>query len=250
MATSAAEVLGTLGVSDVELSEQEEILWALEENAPRYNDWLLSRALPHVGTHVLEVGAGIGTFTLLLAALGVRVTALEPEERLAAVLKKRTRRLDGVKVISADITGFDPELLAEPVDAVICFNVLEHIARDDAAIDRMGRCLNRSGHLMVLAPAHRLLFGATDEAVEHQRRYSARGLRRLIGQAGLELVDLNHVNPVGALGWFASSCLLRRRTLSVSSLRIYERLVPTLRQLDRVPFPIGLSLWARATLPA
>ena len=38
-------------------SEQEEILWALAENAPRYNDWLLSRALPHTGDHVLEVGA-------------------------------------------------------------------------------------------------------------------------------------------------------------------------------------------------
>jgi SAM-dependent methyltransferase len=235
-------------IRDADASEQEEILWALEENAPRYNDWLLSRALPHTGAHVLEVGAGIGTFTLLLAARGIRVSALEPDESLVSILEKRTRNLGGVDVLRRDIEGLTAERFRGRVDSVICFNVLEHIADDGTALRKMTRCLKKNGQLMLLAPAHRFLFGETDRAVDHQRRYDARGLSRLLSGVGLDLMELRYVNPVGAAGWFVSSCLFRRRTLPSNSLKLYEHLVPTLRQFDRLRLPLGLSLWVRARL--
>jgi len=229
-----------------EVTEQEEILWALEENAPRYNDWLLSRALPHAGRDMLEVGAGIGTFTLRLAAQGIRVTALEPDERLADILEERTRHLRGVDVVREDIEGPTPERLGGRFDSVICFNVLEHIADDKEALTTMRHSLKKSGELMLLAPAHQFLFGETDRAVHHERRYDSRGLSRLLSEVGLEIVQLQYVNPLGAAGWFVSSCVFRRKTLGLAPLRLYEHLVPTLRHLDRLPLPLGLSLWVRA----
>lgn len=235
-----------LHVDNAEVSEQEDILWSLEENAPRYNEWLLSRALPHAGAHVLEIGAGIGTFTLLLAARGIRVSALEPDEALVNILEQRTRSLRGVDVFRCDIEGFPPERLYAAVDSIICFNVLEHIPDDTAALTTMARCLKKGGQLMLLAPAHGFLFGETDRAVHHQRRYSSCGLSGLLTDVGLEVVQLQYVNPVGAAGWFVSSCLLRRRTLPSNSLKIYERLMPALRHVDRLNLPVGLSLWARA----
>jgi SAM-dependent methyltransferase len=229
-----------------EISPQEEILWALEEKAPRYNEWLLSRALPHAGGHVLEIGAGIGTFSLLMASRGIRVSALEPEEELADILEARTCDLGGIDVLRGNVEDFALDRLAEPVDSVICFNVLEHIPDDRAALKSMAACLKEGGQLMLLAPAHRLLFGETDRTVDHQRRYDLAGVSRLFSDVGLEAVQLQYVNPVGAAGWFVSSRLLRRRTLSKSSLKLYEQFVPTLRALDRLRLPLGLSVWARA----
>jgi SAM-dependent methyltransferase len=248
---SSTSIRGSIATAPVgsrgaEVSPQEEILWALEDKAPRYNEWLLSRALPHAGSHVLEIGAGIGTFSLLLAAHGIRVSALEPEEELADILEERTWDLGGIDVLRSDIEGFGLDRLTEPVDSVICFNVLEHIPDDRAALVTMAGCLKEGGQLMLLAPAHRLLFGETDRTVDHQRRYDSSGVSRLLSDVGLEVVQLQYVNPVGAAGWFLSSRLLRRRTLSKSSLQIYEHLVPTLRTLDRLRLPVGLSVWARA----
>ena len=245
MSTAAA----TNAIAPLDLpyvSEQEDILWALERHAPRYNEWLLSRALPHLGEHVLEIGAGIGTFTLPLAAQGIRVSALEPDEALVSILEKRTTHLPGVEIVKSDIEKLEPDRLKASVDSIICFNVLEHVADDKAALSTMARCLKTSGQLMLIAPAHRLLFGAADEAVDHFRRYQAPALSHLLTEAGFAVGQLRYVNPMGAAGWLVSSCLLRRRTLSASSLKLYERLVPLLRRFDGLPLPVGLSLWARA----
>jgi hypothetical protein len=58
---------------------------------------------------------------------------------------------------------------------------------------------------------------------------------------------VRYVNPLGALGWFVSARVLRRTYVPTGPLRLYDRLVPTLRLLDRLRLPLGLSVWARAT---
>ncbi|TMK72759.1 MAG: hypothetical protein E6G50_03410, partial [Actinobacteria bacterium] len=79
------------------MTEQERILRSLERHGRRYNEWLLAR-VPLVGSRVLEVGAGIGTFTVAFAARGLDVTAVEPDAELAAVLEERVRGLENVTV--------------------------------------------------------------------------------------------------------------------------------------------------------
>jgi SAM-dependent methyltransferase len=229
-------------------TEQEEILWELERDAPSYNDWLLSRALPFVGEQVLEVGAGIGTFTLLLAGRGIRVTALEPEDELAEILEERTRGLDGVRVYRQTI-GDAPADLVGDADSVISFNVLEHIPDDRGALEAMRSFLRPGGQLLLLSPAHPFLFGATDRAVDHERRYTKDSLGTLLTESGYDVADLRYVNPIGAAGWLVSSRLLRRTTLPRGPLKLYERLVPALRTIDRMRLPFGLSVWARAVRP-
>jgi SAM-dependent methyltransferase len=231
------------------ISDQEEILWELERDAPSYNDWLLSRAVPFVGEHVLEVGAGIGTFTLLLAGRGIRVTALEPEDELAAILEERTRGLEGVRVFRETIGDLQSELLDKKADSIISFNVLEHIPDDRGALEAMRGFLRPGGQLLLVSPAHPFLFGATDRAVDHERRYTKDGLGTLLRDSGYEVADLRYVNPIGAAGWLVSSRLLRRSTLPRGPLKVYERLVPALRTIDRMQLPFGLSVWARAVRP-
>jgi SAM-dependent methyltransferase len=137
----------------------------------------------------------------------------------------------------------------EPFDTAICLNVLEHIHDHVEALRAVRAHLEPGGHLLVVVPAHPALFGETDRAVDHVRRYARSTLRGALQDAGFGLVELRHVNPVGAAGWFVSSRLLRRREIPAGPLSLYDRLVPVLRVLDRVPLPVGLSLWAVARNP-
>jgi len=229
-------------------AEQEAILWTLEEQAPRYNEWLLERIRPFLGTDVLEIGAGIGTFTLMLAqAPNVRrVLALEPDKHLAGTLVERTKGVGNIEVLEKPVEQLTPELAGDAVDSVVCLNVLEHIQDDRTALVRMAQCLRPGGSLFLLSPAHGLLFGEVDRAVHHQRRYSKAALALLLRDTGFVVETIRYVNPVGALGWLVSSRLLKVRDIPSSSLRIYEHLVPVLKFVDRVPMPFGLSVWVRA----
>jgi hypothetical protein len=84
----------------------------------------------------------------------------------------------------------------------------------------------------------------------HRRRYTTTRLGALLRGAGFEIEELRHVNPVGALGWLLWFRLRRpRRGWPATPYRIYDRLVPLLRPLDRLRLPVGLSLWAVARRP-
>jgi SAM-dependent methyltransferase len=212
--------------------------------ADAYNAWLFARAEPYLGRRVLDAGAGIGTFTEL-AAPGREVVAAEPDAASAAALADRFGDRPNVEVLPLDATELGRRAAGD-FDSVVCFNVLEHIADDDEALRALRRLLRPGGRLLLLVPAHPVLFGETDRTVLHERRYAKRPLRRQLQAAGFAVDELRHVNPVGALGWLVSSRLLRRREVPAGPLRLYDHVVPVLRALDRVPFPFGLSLWAVA----
>src|SRR4029077_14916828 len=88
--------------------------------ARQYNDWLIDRARPWLHGRVLDVGAGIGTHTVQLQPLADEVVALEPEHEFAAMLRAN---VDGATVVEGGIDEVDGRF-----DAIVCFNVLEHIA--------------------------------------------------------------------------------------------------------------------------
>ena len=188
---------------------------------------------------MLDVGAGIGTHSLQLREVADEVVALEPDAELAAILRTRA---DGIEVVEGDADAVEG-----PFDAIVCFNVLEHIADDAGTLRRLRELLAPGGALLLLVPAHPALFGTLDRSFGHERRY---GKRELGGEARARRASTSrccrHVNPVGALGWLMQAKIRRREHMSYRGLGLYDRLVPALRALDRVPLPVGLSLWAVA----
>ena len=206
--------------------------------AQAYNDWLIDRARPWLRGRVLDVGAGIGTHTIQLRGLADEVVALEPDPQFAQMLRDR---VDGVQIVEGDATD-----VQGPFDAIVCFNVLEHIDDDESTLRRLRELLAPDGALLLLVPAHPTLFGPIDTAFGHYRRYGKQELRRKLRAAGFEPGVLRHVNPVGALGWLAQARIRKRARMSYRGLDLYDRLVPALRLLDNVPLPVGLSLWAVA----
>jgi SAM-dependent methyltransferase len=213
-------------------------------SARSYNEWIFDRARAQLGRRVVDVGAGVGTFTELAACGGREVIAVEPEAVFAAALRRRFAGSERVVVVEGGIDAVEKE-----VESAICFNVLEHIPDDAATLRSIGQRLVPGGRLFLLVPAHERLFGGYDRAAGHLRRYSKGKLVKLLGEAGFELETLRHVNPVGAIGWLARVAMRSSPDWPSRSFAAFDRLVPVLRPLDRLSLPFGLSLWAVARKP-
>jgi SAM-dependent methyltransferase len=206
--------------------------------ATSYNSWIVDRGAQWLHGRVLDVGAGIGTHTARLRDYSDNVVALEPEPELAAMLR---RAVPGITVVEGDAAAVEG-----PFDAILCFNVLEHIADDTGTLRRFHELLAPGGALLLLVPAHPALYGTLDDEFGHERRYRKDELRSKLEGAGLTIERLQHVNPVGTVGWLVQGRILRRKHLNEKALGLYDRFVPVFRTLDAVPLPFGLSLWAVA----
>lgn len=213
--------------------------------AANYTAWLLQRAARFPARRILDLGAGVGSFTEPLSRRA-DVVALEPDPAFVEVLRERFAGRSGVTVVEGDASSPG---IAGPFEVAICFNVLEHIADDVGTLRRVSDVLAPGGHLLLLVPAHALLYGAIDRSVGHERRYSKGLLGSRLVEAGLVVDELSYVNPVGALGWLVASRLLHRSQVPAGQLELFDRLVPLLRALDRLRLPFGLSVWAVAHRP-
>jgi SAM-dependent methyltransferase len=73
---------------------------------PDYPARLVDDVLAHAGTvfHALEVGAGTGKATLPFAARGLAITAVEPDQGMAEVLR---RNLDGNPLVTVEVRPFE-----------------------------------------------------------------------------------------------------------------------------------------------
>ena len=221
----------------------------LVSRAKRYNEWTLGRARKYLGASVMDFGAGIGTFTAMLAPSLLQVVAVEPEPSFAGALRRRFADAPNVAVLQADAAMLPTAVPHSSFDAVICFNVLEHISDDRGALEGLRTCLQPGGYLLLLVPAHPWLYGSIDRLHGHERRYRKNGLTELLSQSGLSVELVQYVNPVGALGWFVAARLLQRKHVSPAQLRVYEAVMPALRLIDHLRLPFGASLWAVARRP-
>jgi SAM-dependent methyltransferase len=229
---------------------QEDELWDLQRLAAARSlgDWMFDQFADRVGSDVVEVGAGIGTFTERLLARGAaRVLAIEPEPACAAVLARRFGD-DARVTVARELLPDSPALAAQAgtVDLVLCQNVLEHVSDDRAAVKVMGDALRPGGSLALLVPAHPRLYGRLDERYGHHRRYDRARLQRVVAEADLEIDDLYSFNLLGVPGWLVKN-RLSDPSLDSGSLRAYEALLRVWRPVeDRVRLPFGLSLIALA----
>ena len=82
---------------------------AYEASRPSYPDALIDDLVAWAGPErrALEVGAGTGKATRLLAARGVAVLAVEPSSEMAAVARRATATTPGVEIVVADFEQAD-----------------------------------------------------------------------------------------------------------------------------------------------
>ncbi len=218
--------------------------------ARNFNRWMADLILPWMAGEVLELGAGIGNLTLLLAQAGASYTATDTCREHLYELNARAGNQSHIKL---DVCNFsdEREMMAydRTADTVICLNSLEHVVDDRAALANIFYALKPSGVAVILVPHGPQAFGSMDEVLGHQRRYTREELQTKMQETGFQLQRIIYFNRATWPGWYLNSKLLRRRTLSHGQLWLFDRMVPLLRRIDkRLPWP-ATSLIAIGVVP-
>jgi SAM-dependent methyltransferase len=231
-----SEVLGDVALQDQTLEDL--------ASAVNYRQWLVSLALPYLGEHPIEIGAGQGDYVEDWASAGIRITASDAEPGRLEFLRKRFARNELVDVVEYAA----PSEVEGSYSATVAYNVLEHIPDDVAALRGFARLLRPGGAVVLIVPAFEFAMGRFDHAVGHQRRYRVAGLRAALEEAGLSVERIHYVNSLGLLAWFVGMRLLRMTPAEGRVLTVWDRgVIPVLRRLEgrRHP-PFGQSVFAVA----
>lgn len=116
--------------------------------------------------NLLEVGAGIGSFTSNYFKNFANVVLCELDEKNIQILSKKFSQNNNIIIQKKDIRNLESKF-----NTIMYLNVLEHIENDLGEINFALEKLNFGGHLIILVPAHQKLFSKFDEAIGHCKRY-------------------------------------------------------------------------------
>jgi 2-polyprenyl-3-methyl-5-hydroxy-6-metoxy-1,4-benzoquinol methylase len=150
-------------------------------------DVLLDYLAGHERLRVLNAGCGSGELSLRLAARGHTVVGIDPEPAYIRLARANSAgRYPGCSFAVSSIEDYSGP---GSFDCVIATDVLEHIADDRAAFDKLVALARPGGTVLLSVPAGRWLFGYHDEQLGHFRRYTRSSVGRLVaGACTLEAV--------------------------------------------------------------
>jgi glycosyltransferase involved in cell wall biosynthesis len=213
-------------------------LEALTE-ARNFNRWMADTIRPYVGDHVLEIGAGIGNLTQALAPKKKRYIATDIDAEHLNRLATRFSHRPNVRTRLCNLSSSeDFDDFTGSLDSVVCLNVLEHVEDDLGGLRNIYGALKSGGRAIILVPHDQRIFGTLDVALGHYRRYSREQLRARMEEAGFRVEHLIDFNRVSRYPWFMSGRILKRQELSVTQMKIFDRLVWIWRKLDPyLPWP-------------
>lgn len=106
----------------------------------------------------LELGAGSGYFTALIARRARSVLAVEPVPDMQCVLRARCEkeRLDNVEVIGASAFELSAHVPDASMDSALVLHSLHHFHRRQQVFEALGRALRPGGRLFMVEPQHNL----------------------------------------------------------------------------------------------
>jgi SAM-dependent methyltransferase len=159
------------------------------------------------GREVLNAGAGLGSFTVLLERRGFAVTSSDVSEPALEGLSQRVRG----PVVRADVSSLP--FADASFDAVVLGEVLEHVEDDRGALAEVHRVLRPGGTLALSVPSNPAWFGPSDVWAGHFRRYTQDDL--------LEKVAAAQFQPIRCVGWgFPVSAAYHRRVFDRRAERL------------------------------
>jgi SAM-dependent methyltransferase len=217
--------------------------------AENYHRWIVNFFDPYLGNHLVEVGAGTGSFSKLLLERKIESLALvEPSTDMHTILSRRMANCRGevrLETFNAVFTNVADQIrLQQQPDSIIYANVMEHIEDDERELAAVHRTLELGGRLFIFVPALQWLFGSYDTIVGHHRRYSRIEIEGKCKRAGFTILRSGYFDFPGILTWAVKYRLLRSRKMEPGAVRFYDkRIVPIVRSLESIIAPpIGKNL--------
>lgn len=219
--------------------------------AVKYHQWIFDLMQPFLGEHLVEVGAGTGSFSeILLGTQPASLTLVEPSAMVADL--RINPRIHAAQNDQTAIRIF-PNIFAEVAreikqtqtpDSIIYVNVLEHIEDDAGELKLVRETLRENGRVFVFVPALTGLYSEFDQQIGHFRRYTKTELASKCQAAGFKILSLRYFDFLGIFPWWLKYTMLKSRTMEPQAVNLYDNLiVPIARPFEAaLPLPIGKNL--------
>jgi SAM-dependent methyltransferase len=214
--------------------------------AENYNNWILKCFYPYISGNVVEVGAGQGTMSRLIAKHCNTLLSIEPDEKNCKIIGDKIKDFKHAKTFNGFLSGLPKE--HNTADNIVYINVLEHIEDEIAELTKAKKMLSaNNGHLLIFVPALQALYGAVDRQVGHYRRYSKKYLIDLFeNKLDMKIIKIKYFDIVGVIPWYILSCVLKLTEQNQTTVKIYDQLVvPIMSRLEKyLPMPVGKNIYA------
>jgi glycosyltransferase involved in cell wall biosynthesis len=206
-----------------------------QTRTPAYINWVCSLMRPLLGDHIVEIGAGIGTFSGRLMGRRMRYLAVESDPIHLHALRNRFLRTPNVSVSDRcdEVAAFD---------SALAINVLEGAPQPEAVLAELHTALKPGGAVLLIAPQSRASFGSIDQAMGQLRRFDRADLQALLTGAGFQVESMKDMNRASRPFWWLAGKVLHRRSLSKVTLKIFDKTLWLWRLFDHVLPWKGLSL--------
>jgi len=159
----------------------------------RLEEWARALAPYRASGRLLEVGCGAGHFLEVVRTHGFEPWGTEISKSALEILGKR-----GFRVLNGELTNHD--LPPSHFDAIVLFEVIEHLDDPSKYLAEFRRLLRDGGVLMLTTPN----FGSLSRRLlnerwrvlqpEHRVVFSSRGISLALDRAGLRVVSVTSRN--------------------------------------------------------
>lgn len=136
---------------------------------------------------ILDIGCGTGANLEMLSQFG---NAEGVDVSVEALAFCRTRGLKNVRQGEAEHLPYEDNSF----DLVTGLDVVEHLDNDLAGLKEMRRVLRPNGRSLIFVPAFMFLWGVQDDISNHRRRYTMKGLKQVVREAGFEIERATYAN--------------------------------------------------------
>ena len=193
----------------------------------------------HISGDLLEVGAGKGSFSPLLAELSTRLLAIEPNERYFLELQKAVSMRANVNVLNKTLKSLGVEdeagILPEKFDRLVYLHVLEHIEDDLQELRLAHEFISENGKVIIVVPSMPGIYGSVDSLSGHYRRYTKRELIALAKISGYEVEEIVYFNSLAVLPYWLLYRIFKLENVGQGQMGMYDRvMVPLAYKLINV----------------
>jgi phospholipid N-methyltransferase len=197
-----------------------------------WRKYLYSKIKKFLGKEILEVGAGMGSFTRTYLNKNMNVMLTELDSNLLNILKKSFNHKENITIEERYTKNIEKKF-----ETILYISVLEHIKDDNDEIKIALSKLKQNGNLIICVPAHNYMYSKFDKEIGHYRRYNIDFFKSLkLDQANIEKCFF--LDSTGWFVYFLNKLFFKNEDYpSIVKVLIWDRLlIPISIILDYLTF--------------